>query len=190
MFARLGAETVDADRLARAALDRPAAARAVARLLGGRVLRRGGTVDRERVAAAVFPGRDPRLLRRLEGILHPPVRRGLREAVAGARRRRAPAIALDVPLLFEGGVDRMCDFTVFVDAPRAARAARARRRGWSGADLRAREARQGPAAERRRRADFAVDNGGARSATRRQVRAIWDRVVGGAGRVPADRRRR
>jgi dephospho-CoA kinase len=190
MLGRLGAEVADADRLAREALLRPAAARAVARAFGRGVLGRGGRVDRAAVAALVFRGTDRRPLRRLERILHPLVRRSLRAAVAGARRRRAPAVALDVPLLFESGLDRACDATLFVAAPAAVRAARARRRGWSAADLRARDARQGPAAERRRRADFTVDNGGGRAATWRQVRALWDRAVSGAGPGPADRRRR
>jgi len=176
MLGALGAETADADRLAREALGRPAVARAALRILGPDARGPDGRVDRAAAAARAF-GDDPAPLRRLEALIHPVVRRGLRAAIAGARRRRAPAVALDVPLLFEGGVDRLCDWTVFVRAPRAAREARARRRGWSRDELRRREARQMAAAERRRRADFTVDNGGTRAATRDQVRALWRRTV-------------
>jgi dephospho-CoA kinase len=190
MLAALGAAAVDADLLAHEAMDAPGTARRVERLLGTGVLRTDGSVDRGAVAARVFGERGAPALRRLEGLLHPLVRLRMRELVAAARRRRAPAVVLEVPLLFEAGLDRSCDLSVFVDAPRTVRLRRARARGWTGRDLRAREARQLPAAARRRRADEVVDNGGGRSATWRQVRALWARAVpagsprGGAGPGP------
>lgn len=187
LFGSLGALRADADALAHAALDRPSLARRVARLLGGEVLGPGGRVDRAAVASRVFgPGREG-ALRGLTDIVHPVVLRGLRAAAASARRSRAPAVVLDVPLLFEAGVDGMCDATVFVDAPREVRLRRARTRGWSAADLRAREARQAPAAARRRRADFVIRNGGGRAAALRAVRDIWERTTGGPCRGPRGR---
>jgi len=187
LFRDLGAEHADADRLAHEAMEDPRVSRLVGRALGMEVRSPDGRVDREALAARVFGKDDREALERLTAILHPVVRRGLRGAVAGARGRRAPAVVLDVPLLFEGGVDGMCDATVFVDAPRAVRLRRARKRGWSAAELQRREARQGPARERRARADFRVPNGGSRAATRRRVRAIWDEVTGtgASGRIPA-----
>jgi dephospho-CoA kinase len=177
MLAGLGAEVADADQLAREALEGPAAARAVERILGEGVRRADGSLDRAAVAARVFGPRGAARLRRLEAFVHPGVLLRLRRAVAEARRRRAPAVALDVPLLFERGVDRMCDVVLFVDAPRAVRLRRARARGWSAAQLRARDASQWPAATRRRRADAVIANGGGRAAARKQVRALWKRFV-------------
>jgi dephospho-CoA kinase len=183
MLASLGASPVDADRLAHEALETPAAARAVERILGVRVRGPGGRVDRGAVAARVFGPGGGTALARLEALLHPLVRRRMREAVAAARRRSAPAAVLDAPLLFEAGVDRGCDVTVFVDAPRAVRLRRARARGWTARGLGAREARQWKASARRRRADEVVDNGGSRSATWKQVRALWSRAVPAAARA-------
>ena len=177
MLAGLGAVVVDADRLAHEALALPRIARRVERALGGTIRGADGAVDRKAVADRVF--RSSRALRRLTSILHPVVLRGMRGAVAAARRSRAAAVVLDVPLLFESGADRDCDVTVFVDAPRRVRLARARARGWTAAELARREARQAPAAERRRRACWTVDNGGSRSATRRQVRALWTAALAG-----------
>ena len=74
----------------------------------------------------------------------------------------------------------MCDATFFVDAPGGARLRRARTRGWTPSDLRAREARQAPAAERRRRADYILRNGGDRAAVRRAVGRLWEGIVGAA----------
>lgn len=190
MFASLGAASVDADRLAHEALGTPGTARRVEILLGPGVRRADGSLDRAAVAARVFGEGGAPALRRLEALLHPRVRRGMRERVAAARTRRAPAVVLEVPLLFEAGLDRSCDLSVFVDAPRAVRLRRARARGWTGRDLRAREARQLPAAARRRRADAVVDNGGGRSATWSQVRTLWARAVPAGGTGRAARRRR
>ena len=134
-----------------------------------------------------------------EALERPGVARAVERSL-GARLRR-PDGSVDraaVAVLFEGGVDRMCDLTVLVDAPREVRLRRARGRGWSERELRAREARQWPAARRRRLADVVVDNGGSRSATREQVRSLWARAVGATGdpgaeggpRLRPERRRR
>jgi dephospho-CoA kinase len=172
ILASLGGVVVDADALAHEALGRPSMARAVERALGPGLRLPGGAVDRAAVARRVFGARAGASLRRLTALLHPPVLRAMRRAVRAARRARAETAILDVPLLFEAGADRECDYTVFVEAPRAVRLYRARARGWSAAELRRRESRQAPAAVRRRRADATVDNGGSLAATRRRVREI------------------
>jgi dephospho-CoA kinase len=177
MFGDLGARVVDADALAREALESPAGTRAAERALGTRIRGRDGRVDRRAVASLVFGGGDPGALGRLVAVLHPGVRRRLRAEVAAARRAGAAAVVLDVPLLFEGGVDGLCDLTVFVAAPREIRRRRARARGWTARELAAREARQWPAAVRRRLADATVDSGGSRSAAWKRVREIWRRAT-------------
>ena len=182
MFRALGAEVADADRLAHEALGVPSVRRGVARAFGREVLTPAGAVDRAAMAARVFGRGEDRGLGRLMALVHPVVLRGLRAGVARARRRRAPAVVLDIPLLFESGLQSMCDATVFVDAPRAARVRRAAGRGWTATELRAREARQSPAAARRRKADFVVRNDGDRAAARRAVGRIWRQAVSDGGR--------
>ncbi|TQV92610.1 hypothetical protein V2A60_009084 [Cordyceps javanica] len=50
----------------------------------------------------------------LNGIVHPAVRRAMFKAVVGCYLRGHWAVVLDVPLLFEGGLDRFCGVTAVV----------------------------------------------------------------------------
>ena len=149
---------VDADQIVRRALGPRGAARSrVARLFGPGVVR-GSGLDRKKIAAAVFS--NPSLRRRLEGILHPLVAREIRRAIA----RRPALLVLDVPLLFESGLDRLADATLVIGAPWALRRRRLVRGGrMTASDARRRDAAQMPLAAKKRRADFVIDNRGSRA---------------------------
>jgi dephospho-CoA kinase len=69
-------------------------------------------------------------------------------------------VVVDAPLLYEAGVDKECDFVVFVDAPREQRLARVKARGWDEAELDRREKAQLSLQEKRTRADAVVENKG------------------------------
>ena len=133
----------------------------------------GGRVDRARLTAAL--GGDPARFRLLESIIHPMVRanevRFLREADLGG----APVAILEVPLLFETGLDRNVDATVVVSAPADIQRARVLERpGMTAEKLETLLARQTPDAEKRRRADYVVDTGGSLADSEDQVDAILD----------------
>jgi dephospho-CoA kinase len=130
-----------------------------------------GAVDRTRLRAAVLG--KPAALKRLEAILHPMVREEERAFLARARRARARAVVLDIPLLLEtGGQDRV-DMVVVVSAPRATQIHRVRlRRRMSDADIAAVIARQMPDREKRRRANAVVRTGLSRHHALRTLRRI------------------
>ena len=67
-------------------------------------------------------------------------------------------LVLDVPLLFERGWDRFCDYVLMVDTPEAKRKENAVRRGWSEQDWRAREQSQMSVSEKRDRATHLIPN--------------------------------
>lgn len=114
-----------------------------------------GAVDRARLGPQVFG--DPAALKRLEAILHPLVAAQRDQFLKSARLRRFPVAVLDVPLLFETGGDRHCDWTIVVTAPLVIQAQRVLARpGMTPEKLRDIRARQMPEAEKRRRADFLV----------------------------------
>lgn len=125
----------------------------VARAPGGPRL-----LDRAALRARVLA--DPRALETLESIVHPLVRRAERAFVARARRAGAWLVVLDIPLLFESGMDARVNTVVVVSAPRAVQIARVRRRrSMDTAQILAVIARQMPDLERRRRADEVVCTG-------------------------------
>lgn len=169
-FRRLGVPVHDADAAVRRLLGPGGAAVAsVARAFPGAV--KNGAADRAELARRVFA--DPAALRRLEDILHPLVRLRARAFLEAAARRRARVAVLDVPLLFETGGDKNCDWVVTVSAPAFLQTARVLRRpGMTAERLAATLARQTPDADKRRRADIVVPTGLDRGFSFRAIRAI------------------
>lgn len=127
-----------------------------------------GGVDRARLAANVFA--DPEALKRLESIVHPLVIRAQDRFLKAAARRGYPLAVLDIPLLFEAGLDRLCDRVAVVSAPAAVQYQRlVRRRTLDAARIQATLARQMPDAAKRRRADYVIPSGQGRALTRRII---------------------
>ncbi|MGI8579589.1 MAG: dephospho-CoA kinase [Solirubrobacteraceae bacterium] len=117
-----------------------------------------GKVDRKAVAEHAFASEDER--RWLEELLWPRVGARMvawREELAG---RDAPprAAVVEVPLLFEAGMEGAFDATIAVVAPEEVRANRAGARGHAAVEERT--GRQLSQDEKARRATFAVTNDG------------------------------
>ena len=117
-----------------------------------------GVVDRAAVAARAFA--DPQERAWLEGELWPLVGARIaawREAEV-ARNPAPPALVVEVPLLFEAGMETAFDATIAVVADEAERARRARARGHEGLDERT--SRQLSQDEKASRATWVVANSG------------------------------
>ncbi len=128
-------------------------------------------IDRDKLTKRVLD--DPEALRRLEGIIHPLVRREQARFLDEAERAGAPVAVLDIPLLFETGSDRRVDAVVVVSAPVAVQRARVLlRSGMTEEKFQALLAKQMPDAEKRRRSDFVVDTSQGFDFARQQVHAI------------------
>ena len=157
MLRRLGVPVHDADAEVHRLLGRNGAAvKAVEAAFPG--VKSGKAIDRAALGKLVFA--DPKALRRLEGILHPLVRRAERRFLAEARRERRKLVVLDIPLLYETKGERRCDGVIVVSAPRAIQRARVLARpGMTKERLAAIEARQMPDREKRRRADIVIETG-------------------------------
>jgi dephospho-CoA kinase len=130
-----------------------------------------GKVDRPRLAAVL--GSDAGKFRTLERIVHPLVRQSERRFLEEASRRGDEAAVLEIPLLLEAGLDREVDVVIVVSAPADQQRTRVLERpGMTEARFDALLERQMPDAEKRRKADFVVDTGGAFTDTIAQVDAI------------------
>lgn len=179
LFERWGAWRLDADELAREAVEPGSPAlEAIREEWGDVVLDEDGRLDREAMRSRVFG--DAAARRRLEEIVHPEVRRLRDERVAAAREAGAGVVVGEVPLLLEKGMEDEFDVVVTVDAPRAVRRRRvAEERGVDAGTFEAIEAAQWPADRKRERADYVIDNGGSPRELEETARRIWRRIVGG-----------
>jgi dephospho-CoA kinase len=168
---RLGVLLFDADlAVHRLLAPSGAAVPAVSSAFPGVATEDGG-IDRALLGKRVFT--DPAALKRLEAILHPMVAAEERRFLARSRARRVPLAVLDIPLLFETGAERRCDYVLVVSAPALVQRQRVMRRpGMTEIRLDAILRKQMPDHRKRRRADFVVQTGGSRGLTLRRLKSI------------------
>jgi dephospho-CoA kinase len=180
----LGATVVDADELARRAVDPGTPAfSAIAAEWGEEVVEPDGGLDRAALRRIVFA--DPAARERLEQIVHPAVAELREELYREAEARGEAVIVADIPLLFEVGLVDEFDLVVLVDAPEETRLARlVGDRGLDPAEAQKMIAAQMPSALKRARADYVVENAGTVDEVRRRARDVWqelERRAGAAG---------
>ena len=177
MFAEAGVPVHDSDETVHRLYSGAAAPLIEARFPGTVV---DGTVDRERLAAAVLG--KPDALRDLERIVHPLVRADADAFLARHREAGARFAVLDIPLLFETGGEGRVEKIVVVSAPASVQRERVLARpGMSEEKFAAILARQVPDAEKRARADFIIDTGQGMDAAREAVARIVEELTDEAG---------
>ena len=152
MFAEEGVPVWDADAAVHRLYSRGGAAVAPIRALRpGAVV--NGAVDRARLRDWI--AEDPVALSRIEAVVHPLVAEDRARFVASAT---APVVLLDIPLLYEGGLQAGVDAVAVVSTDAATQRARVLARpGMTEADLDRILARQMPDTEKRRRADWVIE---------------------------------
>jgi dephospho-CoA kinase len=131
----------------------------------------GGKIDRQRLGQRVLGS--PEDLKKLESLIHPLVRKRRKDFIAHWRKQNCLLVVLDIPLLFEKGQDKEVDYTIVVSANEDVQRKRAMARPGMTEDKFAHIlARQMPDAEKRRRADFIIENSGSLENLRIQVDAL------------------
>jgi dephospho-CoA kinase len=177
LLSERGATIIDADHLARRAVERGSSAfDAIVRRWGTSVLAPDGHLDRAALRRAVFG--NPKELEALNDIVHPEVEQLRAQRIDEARGRGDRIVVCDIPLLFEKKMVDDFDRIVLVDAPRPLRLERlVHDRGLRETEAMDMIASQMPAELKRARADFVIDNGGTLTELERRVNDIWATLV-------------
>lgn len=169
-----GALLIDLDRIAREVVEpgQPALARIAARF-GQAVLQADGTLDRKRLGGIVFA--DPAERKALEAILHPEIRAVMRSRMTDNERAHPDRLTVvDVPLLYESGLESHFEQVMVVYVPRREQLWRLMERDkLSREEAERRLAAQMDIEEKKKLADIVVDNSGSLAETERQLERIW-----------------
>jgi len=173
MLADRGATIIDADELAREAVEpETQALKDIIKRWGKDVLNQDGGLDRAALRQIVFA--DQNELDALNRIVHPGVTRLRDREIARARERGDPIVVCVIPLLFERNIVEEFDAIILVDAPRPLRLERlVTTRGLEETEAMNMIASQMPAELKRARADYCIDNTGSLAELERDVDALW-----------------
>ncbi|MGH7679324.1 MAG: dephospho-CoA kinase [Gemmatimonadaceae bacterium] len=177
LLSERGATIIDADVLARRAVERGSAAfDAIVRRWGTSIQSPDGHLDRAALRRLVFG--NPGELEALNDIVHPEVERLRDERIREARQRGDRIVVCDIPLLFEKKMTERFDCIVLVDAPRPVRLERlVSDRGLRETEAMDMIAVQMPAELKRARADFVIDNASTLTELERRVNDVWASLV-------------
>jgi dephospho-CoA kinase len=178
IFQQSGARLIDADRIARDAVRQgtPAYAEILAHF-GAGILLPEGEIDRKRLAEIIFSNLAQKRL--LEGIVHPRVKAETTRQLDRIRQEQPGAtVILDVPLLFESGLNCGLEEIIVVYAPEAVQIRRLMARdGLTEAEAQARIRAQMPIESKKARATRVIDNSGDLENTRAQTMEVYRQLA-------------
>ena len=171
LLSALGAEVIDADQIVRE-LQQPDAEvyHAMVKMLGQEIVSPDKSLDRGKIASQVFA--DESLLKKLNELIHPIVRRVMNERVESFRNTDK-VVVLDIPLLVENprpGLDGV--LVVDLDTQIAIQRL-VEQRQMKLEDAQARVAKQATREQRRAIAGHVIDNSGDRQALETSVDRAW-----------------
>lgn len=173
-FKNFGAKIIDADKIARR-LTRPGSKvyKRIISIFGVTVLKKNKFINREKLSQIVFNSNN--LLERLNQAVHPEVIKVIKKQIKGSAKK---IIILDVPLLFEAGLQYLVDKTIVVRANKDEQLKRlVIRTSLSRENILKRINAQMRLSDKIRQADFVIDNNGTIEKTKKQVerlrRVLW-----------------
>ena len=176
LFQRLGATVIDADVLARQAVEpgTPALEKIASRF-GSGVLEADGSLNRAALGSLVFSDQSAR--EDLNAIVHPEVRKLYDWAVEVASHDSGQIIFYDVPLLQEARSTEEFDLVIVVDAPASVRAKRLQDfRGFTEQEASNRIGSQATDEQRLALADVVLDSSGTIDETLARASTLFELI--------------
>ena len=171
-FSDLGARVVDADQLARVAIERGSTGFDEVILRFGEEILRDGDIDRKALAQIIFS--DPQAKEDLEAIVHPRIRELFSEVVSDLQPEEI--LIYEIPLLAETGSAKNFDLVTTVEADLEIRKDRLRKRGMFISEIERRLANQASREEREALADYVITNDGDEDQLLRAVENLWEEL--------------
>lgn len=173
-FKSFGAKIIDADKIAHIVIEPGSKAyNKIIGIFGKEIVKKNKTIDRVLLSKIVF--NNSGLLKRLNRIIHPEVGKIIKEEIKASREK---VIVLDVPLLYESGLQYLADKIIVVKARREKQFERiVSGRSFTKEEIIKRIRAQMRLSDKIRRADFVIDNSGSKENTKKQVeklrRILW-----------------
>lgn len=156
---KCGAHIIDGDKLSRELTCENGPALPAIRENFGDAVFHNGPLDRRMLGSIVFS--DPLQLEKLNAIMKPLLEEMILTAISGAHAAHVDICVLDMPLLYENGIDRLCDSVWCVSIQKELQITRLiNRDGITVSEALNRISSQWPLEKKCDLADFVIDNSG------------------------------
>ena len=172
-FREKGVPVIDLDEIVHE-LQRPGKQvyRRIVEEFGESILNSDGTINRKLLGKIVFSDRSK--LEKLNSIVHPAVIEKLKDILMKYQSAGQEMLVVEVPLLYEVGLEKLFDHVVVVYAPEEIQIERIMKRdGLSREEALSRIRNQLSIEEKRRRADVVIDNSGNLEKTRKEFERVF-----------------
>ncbi|MDR1677806.1 MAG: dephospho-CoA kinase, partial [Deltaproteobacteria bacterium] len=176
LFEVFGAVRLDFDQLSREVVQPDGSCyQKVIDLFGPKVTLDDGRLDRTFISRKVFKDKDLRLS--LEAIMHPEIWRLM--LVKLKKLGQKPVVVIEVPLLYEAGLNSLFDHVIlsFASPENQLRRLLFRNPKLSKGQAKRMISTQMPILEKLRRANLIIDNNGSFSVAIYQTKNIWDKLT-------------
>jgi dephospho-CoA kinase len=170
-FARLGAYVIDADEISHklTAKGMPLV-KEITKEFGRDILQKDGALNRRRLGDIIFNDYEKKL--KLEKIIHARIIAAIN--VIASKKIKKYDVVINAPLLFEVGLDRICDkIVVIYAAPEVQRARLKSRDGLTDEQIDKRIKSQMPLDQKMKMADFVLDNSSTKTALKKNIASLY-----------------
>ncbi|NBI28306.1 dephospho-CoA kinase [Chengkuizengella marina] len=177
MLVERGARLIDADVIAReVVLPGHPVLKEVAEHFGQDILLEDGSLNRAQLGEIIF--NDPSARKDLEGLLHPQIRSLMKERMAQYEMEEPERlVVVDIPLLFESNLQELFSSVVLVYVPESIQLERLMNRNQlSLEEAKKRIEAQMPIENKKKLADFIIDNSKSIEHTEKQVEQFWEDI--------------
>ena len=175
----MGCKIIDVDKKAKQIINKDQSLKAdLKKAFGSEIFDKNGKLDRRLLASIAF--RDEEKTRQLNRLVHPKMVAEVIEEMENARfSQKYPIIVIDAALIYEISIEQMFDYIITVYAPLQTRLARVMARDkQTRNEVMARVRRQISLDEKRKWADFVIDNNDSLENLQRQTEVIFNKIVG------------
>ncbi|MCZ2492758.1 dephospho-CoA kinase [Dellaglioa carnosa] len=169
IFKNSNVPVIDADIIARQVVEPESETlKMIINEFGEKYLMENGTLNRKKLGKLVF--NDGVALEKLNGVIHPAIRKEILAQIQSYRKLGSPLIVLDMPLLFEESYQTICDAVMVVFVPEITQLkSLINRDGLTSGEAQLRIKAQWPIQKKKDLADFVIDNSTTVAVTRGQV---------------------
>lgn len=176
IFRELGAVTLGTDDIVDSLIEERTVIEKIRAALGNGIFSNEGKLDKKKVADLIF--KDKKLRTALEDILHPLVFKKILEFLTSNKKDlKDRLIIVEIPLLFEKEYTEKFNKTITVYTDEELALKRLATSGISIEEALLRLKAQMPIGEKKRRADFTINNNGSLEDTRAQTEEIYKRLL-------------